>query len=1184
MINHEKHFQHAFIAGLKENGWVYSGTEGCSGYDRINAVIDSDMRSWFEKSQPENWRRLVNHLNGDASAAIRLIVEETVKFRSSSSDQGGTYNLLLNGIKILGIKFDFFQAEPATSGNVYADILFENMILRVVSELPYSAIKTHDAIDLGFFINGIPVGTAELKTPITGQGVGEAEKQYCEDRIPGKDLILDSSAGALFHLAVANDLASLTTALKGCKTQFIPFNTGIDNSDWANENPDEPATSYLWKQILEKKNFTLIISGMMRNVINGGVYQTRFPRYHQFDNLKKITDSVREDNGRTNYLSQHAPGSGKSDEIANLAYALSIIHGDNEKPLYSSVIIITNRTVLDDQIGELLKSKIRTQGYFQAINKEAIRKNGNSKSLELANNLINPSGPKIMSVTAQTFAGTLLDVMHQKALQGQRLDGSYAIIIDEAHDGETGKQHENMYKALLGVDFAEHEALPEDDSAESLGSGSATSGAFMDENMKTNSEDRANLPKLNFFAYTATPNADALRVFGEKFLDAHGNLMYVPFHTYSMRQAREEGYINDVLANYVTHDRFVKISIDDKEYAGDRIVDFTAGRKEVGKWIQTLPEVKEVIIRIIIQKMRDIVMLSLNGTGKAMLSCSSRDEAVAYKHLIDRAVAMLPEKDKFATIVAFSGSVYDPEIGDDVTELDNRLNRGLNGRQDLAKAFDDDKFRLMIVANKFQVGFDQPKLMCMFLDKTLKGINLVQTTARVNRKISGKEDVYIFDFVNSAEDVLETFRKFDEDAALSMSLDLSTITLDTLIKKTAEFGIHTEDEIEKFANASLEFSSPDTSDRKRNIASTQMTNAIATCSMRFYKQREGLDEKDQRVIALNSYKAMLKRFTTVYNLLSITRNETEAIAAIYKKYGKEANFFSSLHKALSVSRLTENASSVDVNALRLEKYEVVPQGVIGGLSAGDTPETSANYSANIATNNFLAQMGPIEVLINEINDYPELSTRDKGDVKIVVDSVMNTVESDLKLEVFAKSNSENSFVNSGEVHRKIMQSLTRLYKHKSPRVSIVAKTIMKKKENDSTVLRNIAKTVYKAFTTAPEEVIPPMPALDPDRHKNSKILLYTLVDSGFLFEGEEVLVNDPAYAVVGPAMIQFGGIRFKDNTHPSANIAAKYAKRLVIPDAEVPNGWEFWGVKRDNGTILKLSEVLDQYLATLSEL
>lgn len=1173
MNNHEKRFQNVFIAGLEQNGWVYSGTEGCQNYDRVNAVIGSDIRAWLELSQPLSWKRLVNHMSGNGAAALQLIIEKTARFRESHPEHGGTYNLLLNGITIQGIKFHFFQAEPKNQGNGNANVLYDNMILRVVSELSYSETKAHDAIDLGFFINGIPVGTAELKTPITGQGVGEAEKQYCKDRVPGQDMILDASAGALFHLAVASDLASLTTALRGNKTQFIPFNTGIDNTGWVAENPDEPGTSYLWKQILEKNNFCAIIAGMLRNVVSGGVHQTRFPRYHQFDNLKKITDSVKENNGRMNYLSQHAPGSGKSDEIANLAYALSKIYGDNGLPLYSSVIIITNRTVLDDQIGELLQSKIRTNGYFHAI-----VKSGTAKSTVLAEKLTSTDGPRIMSVTAQTFADTLLDVMAKKAKQGQHMNGSYAIIIDEAHDGETGKQHENMYKALLGVTFTEHEALPEDDIQEAPGTSSTLTPATVSLSSVTTKEERENLPVLNFFAYTATPNADALRVFGERVLDESGNVAYVPFHTYSMRQAREEGYINDVLANYVTHDRFVQISIDDKEYSGDRIVDFTAGRKEVGKWIHTLPEVKAVIVRIVVQKMRDIVMLSLNGEGKAMLSCSSRSEAVAYKHMIDQAVATLPEAEKFGTLVAFSGSVDDPEIGEEITEQDARLNRGLGRNQDIAKAFDDNRYRLMIVANKFQVGFDQPKLMCMFLDKTLKDINLIQTTARVNRKIAGKENVYIFDFVNSADDVLETFRKFDEDAALSLSLDLSTETLDTILEKTLSLGIHKPEDVEEFTLAAKEFDSSESTEVTRNMGSMRMTNAIDACSARFYSRRNGLSEKDQRVIELDNYKTLLRRFTSVYSLLSITRNETEAISAIYDKYGKEARFFTSLHKALAVSRLNENTSSVDVNALRLEKYEIVSQGAIGGLSTGPVSGTRANYSPDVSANKFQSQIGPVEVLINAINDYPELAHKSNNDIKSVVDAVMNAVESDPKLENFANSNSEKTFIESNEVHRKIMQSLARLNKHKSPQVSIVAKIIMKKKENDSTVLRSISKAVYRIFTQEPLEQEPPVLVPDPDRHKNSRVLIHQIIDSGHLNDGDVVVVANEDYSSVGIAIINNGGIRFNGNVYPSPTIAAKYAKRMIVPNAEVPNGWEFWAVKSADGTIKKFSEILDEYL------
>lgn len=1062
MAGHEKPFQQAFIAGLRQNGWMYSGSEGCPDYDKGSAIIPSDLKQWITLTQPKQWEQLVAKVSSETNA-LKLIIEDIVEFRKQSpSDGGGTYNLLLNGITVRGCKFLIFHPKPVTVGNASADALYRNMIFRVISELYYSE-STSKSIDLGFFINGIPVGTAELKAPISGQGIVEAEKQYRNDRIPGQDIILHSSAGALFHFAVATDKASLTTALCGGRTRFIPFNTGIDNTEYAQKNPTNYPTSYLWKEVLSKENLSLILFGMMRNVVDNGIPQTRFPRYHQLDNLKRLTEAVKGNGGRKNYLSQHAPGSGKSDEIANLAYALSTLHDDTGNQMYSSIIIITNRTVLDDQIKVLLKGKAKE--FFYSIDKS---KNGVSKSADLSQKLLSQSCPRIMSVTAQTFTGTLIDTMRKQANTGLALFGNYAIIVDEAHDGETGKQHENMYKALLGASFDHSDTPLGDDNTEAAEDNSES--PEVETEVDTSVTERDVLPSLNFFAYTATPNADTLRVFGDKVIDSVGNVSYKPFHTYSMHQAREEGYINDVLANYVTHERFIKIDIDDVSYEGDRIVDFTAGRKDISRWMATRPEAKEAIVKIVMQKMHNIVIPSLNGEGKAMLSCSSRSEALVYKHLIDEAVANLPEKDRFDTLVAFSGTLHDPVIGEDVTELDERLNKGLGRSKDIATSFGSKNFRLLIVANKYQVGFDQPKLVCMFLDKPLKGINLIQTTARVNRKIPGKDNVFIFDFVNDQEDVLESFRKFDVDATLALSVDLSPATLNALLEESATFAIHTDDDIVKFSEACMVWENPSSTQAERNEASRKMSGIIDLCSSKFQaKLEQGKSSGDE-------YKALLRKFNSVYSLLSITRSDFDAIRAIYRKYGKEARFFSSLIKALIISRETDSVYSVDVNALCLTKYDVVPQAPIGGLTTNAFSEEIASYSGDVSGHELNSQLGPVEVLINEINDYPEISENSREGVKDLMESVIVSMASDSELLGWAVSNPETTFTRHTKVHDKILRLLSRQSRDKNDvGKAMAARTIVAKQKNDISVLVTIAQTLYQVLmqqTVAPEPEVP----------------------------------------------------------------------------------------------------------------
>lgn len=1037
MAGHEKVFQNAFINGLQKNGWAYSGSEGCPEYDRGLAIIPSDLQKYLTSTQKKEWKTLVRKVEGNERNALKLVIEKITKIRKLAN--GGTYNLLLKGVKVRGVHFILFHPKPATAGNTTADMLYSNMIMRVVSELYYSETKPRDSIDLAFFISGIPVGTAELKSPISGQGVGEAETQYREDRQPGKEMLLNPSAGALFHIAGATDRASLTTALRGDDTRFIPFNTGIDNTEYARLNGSNYATSYLWDEVLSKDSLSLIVFGMMRNVVDNGVPQTRFPRYHQLDNLRKIIEAVQTLNGRKNYLSQHAPGSGKSDEIANLAYALSKAHDEYGNETYSSIVVITNRTVLDDQIKELLQNKAKE--IFYSIDK----KNSTSKSADLSKKLLSKSPPRIISVTAQTFGEALVSAMREKSSIEKR---SYAIIVDEAHDGETGKQHQNMYRALLG------EAIDNGDLSDTKPD-EGTSSADTAKPIAVSNTEREHLPTLNFFAYTATPSGDTLRVFGEKKVDAAGNIRYEPFHTYSMRQAREEGYINDVLANYVTHERYVKIEIDNVSYQGDEIVDFKKGNKEVRNWMKSDPEGKEQIAEIIIKKMKDIVLPSLRGKGKAMVVCSSREEVLAFKHLIDAHVKGVSEKDKFDTLAAFSGTLYDPKIDDDISENDSRFNTGLEGR-DIATAFKDDNFRLLIVADKYQVGFDQPQLVCMFINKPLKDIKLVQTTARVNRKIPGKENVYIFDFINDKETVIESFRKFDKEATLSLDLDLSPDTLDSILRKSADFEIHENTDIEDFRKVY------ESTNLESDEASARMSNIIDTCSARFrnmFINEDGTLVEDKA----NEYKVLLKQFQSIYNLLSITRSDVNAIRAIFTKYGTEARFFGLLSKSLAVSGRVDLGSSVDVNALRLSKLSIIPQSPIGSLTQGEFKEETGNYSDEVSGITASSLFGPVEVLIERINDYPEIdSSRDS--IRDVVERIAADMKNNSEISKMAESNGEKSFSESKYVHESISRTLSRLSRNKaSEDTEKTAKALLNKQDSDNTILIDIAQALYRFF-------------------------------------------------------------------------------------------------------------------------
>jgi type I restriction enzyme R subunit len=1052
MSGDEKCFQNAFIEGLQENGWIHSSSESALDYDPELAIIPSDLKQWAITGQSTQWRRLV-HKAGNENKALNRLVAEVVRFRKAAQSKGGgTYNLLLHGLEVDTVKFELFKNRPSEAFSFPDEVeMYDDMVFRVVSDFHYSSMTPSNTISLGFFINGIPVGTAELDSSFT-KSVSKVEKQYLEDHIPGPDMILDPSAGAMFHFAVTPDKASLTSLLCGDKTRFIPFNTGINNRQFALENEGQFPTSYLWKEVLTKDYLVLIIFAMMRNIESDGVSHTRFPRYHQLDNLKQITASVKLGRTRRNYLSQHAPGSGKSDEIANLAYALSTLLDEGGAFMYSSIIIITNRTVLDNQIRDLFLSKIKSGGYFHPI----ARGRHGSKSVELAEKLLSKYPPRIISVTAQTFTDTLVDTMRKEAARGRKISGSYAIIIDEAHDGEIGKQHEKMYEALLGDSFNINGSATGDPDKESSDAPNLTGESL-------GGEVLTNLRTLNFFAYTATPHADVLRVFGEEKIDENGDVTYEPFHTYSMQQAREEGYINDVLANYVTYDRRVRIGLNPTHSQGDEIVDFMKGRKEIKKWVNTAPEIKEVIVENIIQKMQDIVIPSLGGEGKAMLTCFSRNDALAYKRLIDAAIDKLPEEERFGTLVAYSGKLTDSVTNEEVSELDPQVNRGIGKRKDLAEVFKGKKFRLLIVANKFQVGFDQPKLVCMFIDKPLNDINLIQTTARVNRKIPGKDNVYIFDFANKKDQIIDTFKKFDEDATAALSFDLSTATLDEILQKTVGFDVHTDDDLATVSDAYEIADNLNSTTDEVQSAGAQVTNTAEVCSNRFYALFGS--QLTESISDGAEYKALLRKYTTIYSLLSITRDDIQDMNEIGFTYGKQSRFFELLLEMIREGKAVSEFP-VDLNALNLEHIAITPLAPIGGVLDGDSEVDELDYSSAISLPDFSPNLGPLAALIEQINALLEGDDISSIETHKLFEAFISDAQADKVLMGLARDKDEQAFIDSRRVRNIISRLLSRQLRHDDLNVSEAAKIVMSMLDADTNVIANIAQMLYEVFLLA----------------------------------------------------------------------------------------------------------------------
>jgi len=740
-IHKEIAFEEEICEHLGAHGWIY--VEGDSSrYDRARALFPDDVLAWVQGTQPQAWEALVkNHGTHAAETLLNRLWE--------SINQRGTLDVLRQGIEMLGVKgkLPVAQFKPALALNPEIQARYEANRLRVVRQVRYSS-HNENSIDLVLFLNGIPVATVELKTDFT-QRVQDAIDQYRFDRDPKPkqktpELLLGWPSGALVHFAVSNSEVAMTTMLSGAKTHFLPFNKGDHG---ASGNPVNPAgghrTAYLWEEVWERESW-LEILGRYFVAEKGDNRQLKtylFPRYHQLDATRKLQAAVLADGPGSKYLIQHSAGSGKTKTIAWTAHFFADLHDANQKKIFDTVLVVSDRTVIDGQLQDALFDFERTTGVVAKVTGESASKSG-----ELAEAL--SGDKKIVVCTIQTFPFALQAVREMSATKGKR----FAVIADEAHSSQAGEAAAKL-KAVLSP-----EELKE------IGDGGEVS---MDDILASQMATRAADSGITFVAFTATPKAKTMELFGtrpDRAKPASTKNVPAPFHVYSMRQAIEEDFILDVLKNYTTYKLAFRLAHDGREW-DDKEVERSAAMKKIMGWVRLHPYNIAQKVEIVVEHFRERVAPLLEGKAKAMVVVSSRQEAVRWKLAIDKYIAS--KKYPLRSVVAFSGEVTDTESGPDpFTENSATLNPTLKGR-DIREAFKTDEFQILLVANKFQTGFDQPLLCAMYVDKRLAGIQAVQTLSRLNRCSPGKDTTYVLDFVNDTSEILEAFRTYYETAELA---------------------------------------------------------------------------------------------------------------------------------------------------------------------------------------------------------------------------------------------------------------------------------------------------------------------------------------------------------------------------------------------------------------------------------
>ena len=643
------------------------------------------------------------------------------------------------------------QFKPALAIN--PDILsrYAANRLRVVRQVRYS-VHNENSIDLVLFLNGLPVATAELKTDFT-QNVGDAIDQYRFDRLSrpkgqAAEPLLSFPSGALVHLAVSNREVHMTTKLDGPSSVFLPFNEGDHGGAGNPLNPNGGhRTAYLWEQVWKRESWLEILGRYLvaQKDKKKKIVKIIFPRFHQLDATRKLQTAVLNEGPGGKYLIQHSAGSGKTNSIAWSAHFLADLHDAQHKKLFDSVLVVSDRNVIDTQLQEAIFDFERTTGVVATIKGE-----GSSKSGELTAAL---SGTKkIVVCTIQTFPFAIDAVRTLAATKGKR----FAVIADEAHSSQTGEAAAKLKAVLTAEELKE------------LGDGGEVS---TDDILAAQMAERADDGGVTYVAFTATPKSKTMELFGTRpdpTQPAGADNLPAPFHVYSMRQAIEEKFILDVLQNYTTYKLAFRLAHNGKDY-DDKEVERSAALKGIMGWVRLHPYNIAQKVQVVVEHFRQYIAPLLNGHAKAMVVVGSRQEAVRWKIAIDKYI-----KDRgygIGTLVAFSGEVKDKESGPDpFTEAGHAMNPNLNGR-DIREAFNTGEFQILLVANKFQTGFDQPLLCGMYVDKRLAGIQAVQTLSRLNRAHPGKDTTYVLDFVNEAEDVLKAFKAYYTTAELANVTD-----------------------------------------------------------------------------------------------------------------------------------------------------------------------------------------------------------------------------------------------------------------------------------------------------------------------------------------------------------------------------------------------------------------------------
>lgn len=941
----EKRFEQDIEEYLITEGGYKKGNP--SSFNRSLALDTCTFVSFIKNSQPKKWERYVRIYGVDSE---KQIVERFCR----EVKMVGLLRVLRKGFTDRGITFQVVFWKPETSLNATTMAQYEANTLHCTRQLHYS-VHNENSIDIVLFVNGIPVVSMELKCQFTGQDTANAIQQYKFDRAT-KDTIFAFKERVLVHFAVDLSRVYMTTRLEGDKTYFLPFNQGSNGAGCVGGagnpiNPDGYDTDYLWKNVLCKERLLEILQKYLhletvRDQKTGRILSERmiFPRYHQLDVVTKLLADVKENGAGHNYLIQHSAGSGKSNSIAWLAHRLSGLHDANNEKIFQSVIIVTDRRVLDSQLQNTVYQFDHVEGVVVKVDK-------NARQLQQAIE----DGAGIIITTLQKFP-----VIYKEVNSGNK---RFAVIVDEAHSSQTGDAARKLKRALADTEeilreYAELEGREEEkrkDDEDHLLDELAAQG--MHEN-------------LSFFAFTATPKGKTLNMFGWK--DSKGS--WHPFHIYSMRQAIEEGFILDVLKNYMTYKMYYKIV---KNIPDDPELDTVAGVRAIQKYETLHPHNISQKTTIMLEHFRNVTMHKIGGKAKAMVVTPSRLHAVRYVQEFKRQIEEKGYSD-LDVLVAFSGEIED----DGVTYTEEKINKTKDGEtireKALPEAFHSDDYGMLIVAEKYQTGFDEPLLHTMFVDKKLSGVKAVQTLSRLNRTARGKQDTFVLDFVNSAEDIKAAFEPYYEETVLLKETNPNVIY--DLKNTLDQYRVYQQMEVDRFAE--IFYSG------KEQIAGDlgKLRGTIRPALDRYY----ALEPERQ-----DMFKSTLQRFNRIYSF----------VTQVCRLFDKEIHKFSVYARFLSMQLPKGHGEHVDVDDKVLLEYYRLEKDFDGAIELESAEGGFVPITGEAGRRE--QKKDPLTVLIDKINERYGTNFTEMDKVLVQME---NDYAAQSKWQSYARNNDRKTFM------------------------------------------------------------------------------------------------------------------------------------------------------------------------------